>query len=409
MNKFSMLAIVGMVCGPVVASAAAAGADTVLSVSIKKADGATGQNTATGSGVKTAHIQDGAITTAKIAAGAVADAQIAGPISASKISSTGLNADTVDGKHASAFRQKVPTAIVVSPEGNADFTDPVAALQSIIDASASKPYLVKILPGVYTVTSSIIAKPFVDIEGSGQGVTKVVRNGGSEVLQLASDAEVRDLTLTGQGTAVVARTVAGAGNVKLSRVTIVGAAATGSEIDGIYHQVTAPLTLDRVTIQTTGASNFSFALHLAPANLVVRDSQITAAGGWAAYAIYVDGSSYGNQVDISNSRLEAYSGAQNRGLFLVPGAGARGELWIRNSTVVASNDSADSVGLMLNSVDLFLDGSALSAAYLAVNAGVGTVVRAAHSQLDGGLQKDGTSTFTCVGAYSAAYTPVACP
>lgn len=136
--------------------------DQVTSQKIKEADGTSGQNTNSGSGVKTGHIQDGAVTTSKIADesvstikildsavsstkiangavtdakisgvisgsklgvhthsggditdgtvttskiqdGAVTDAKITGPISGSKISSTGLNADTVDGQHASAF------------------------------------------------------------------------------------------------------------------------------------------------------------------------------------------------------------------------------------------------------------------------------------------------------------------
>jgi len=124
----------------------------VTSQKIREADGTSGQETNSGSGVKTGHIQDGAVTTEKIAEGAVTDgkisgtisgsklgshshsgadlpdgtitgpkmatasistdklqdnavtdAKIAGPISGSKISSTGLNADTVDGQHASAF------------------------------------------------------------------------------------------------------------------------------------------------------------------------------------------------------------------------------------------------------------------------------------------------------------------
>jgi hypothetical protein len=98
-------------------------ADNVTSADIKEADGTSGQNTNTGSGVKTDHIQNGAVTTSKlaagavttsalaagavasdkIAAGAVSDVNITGPISASKINSVGLDADTVDGNHAADF------------------------------------------------------------------------------------------------------------------------------------------------------------------------------------------------------------------------------------------------------------------------------------------------------------------
>jgi len=88
-------------------------ADEVKSANIKEADGTSGQNTNAGSGIKTNHIQNsavtspkisnGAVTTTKIAAGAVTDLKITGPIKASKIGFTGLNADLVDGLHASSF------------------------------------------------------------------------------------------------------------------------------------------------------------------------------------------------------------------------------------------------------------------------------------------------------------------
>jgi len=87
--------------------------DEVKSANIKEADGTSGQNTNTGSGIKTNHIQNSAVTgakiknsavtTTKIAAGAVTDAQITGPIKASKIGFTGLNADLLDGLHSWSF------------------------------------------------------------------------------------------------------------------------------------------------------------------------------------------------------------------------------------------------------------------------------------------------------------------
>ena len=45
--------------------------DAVTSAKIAEADGSTGQNTAAGSGVKTGHLQDGAVTAAKIAPGTI--------------------------------------------------------------------------------------------------------------------------------------------------------------------------------------------------------------------------------------------------------------------------------------------------------------------------------------------------
>ena len=117
----AVMAVMSMLCLP----AQSFGTLTVSSKDIAPADGTTGQDVTTGNGVKTGHIQDGAVITSKIidaaittpkiadgavtaaklganavstvniADGAITDAKIAGPISASKIS--GLTTVVADG------------------------------------------------------------------------------------------------------------------------------------------------------------------------------------------------------------------------------------------------------------------------------------------------------------------------
>lgn len=139
-----------------------------------EADGTTGQDTNSGSGVKTGHIQDGAVT----------DAKITGPISSSKIEATGLDADTVDGKHASAFadavhnhdsayQKKYANEVVVAKSG-ADFTSVQAAIDSITDAGPSNRYRVNVKPGKYN--ESVVMKPYVDLFGSGAENTTIISN-----------------------------------------------------------------------------------------------------------------------------------------------------------------------------------------------------------------------------------------
>lgn len=260
--------------------------DQVLSQHIKEADGTSDQNTNSGSGVKTGHIQDGAVTTGKIIDGAVTDAKITGPISASKISTTGLNADTVDGKHASdlanaihshsqtdvtglssalagkadvshnhdnLYQKKYANVIVVAKSGG-DFTSPVDAMNSITDASSTNPYLVSIMPGVYNIgLISLQMKPYVDIEGSGENVTKITGNinsGMYGVVDGASYAEIRFLTIENTGSDTnIGFSINQKTNTKMTNITV---NATGhSYATGIYNNDSSTV-MTNITVNVSG-------------------------------------------------------------------------------------------------------------------------------------------------------------
>jgi hypothetical protein len=94
------------------------------------------------------------------------------------------------------------TTVVVSPVGTPAENGAalLAALAGITDASASKPYLLKLEPGIYDVgATTLVAKDFVDIEGSGRDVTTVqgeISSAGDGVIAIStSNLEVRDLTV----------------------------------------------------------------------------------------------------------------------------------------------------------------------------------------------------------------------
>lgn len=97
----------------------------------------------------------------------------------------------------------------------------LGALDGITTASADNPWLLKIEPGVYDLAGqSLVMKAYVDVEGSGEGVT-TVRSTVDRVgtVQGAEHAELRGLTVVNTGAMDAMALVSGAGTFAASRVT----------------------------------------------------------------------------------------------------------------------------------------------------------------------------------------------
>ncbi len=91
--------------------------------------------------------------------------------------------------------------VTVSAQGG-NYTNPVAAVESITDASESNPYLVLIGPGNYTLTTPLVMKPYVSIQGSGEQTTKLTGaistdtlDAGSAIISGADNASLSYLTV----------------------------------------------------------------------------------------------------------------------------------------------------------------------------------------------------------------------
>jgi hypothetical protein len=111
--------------------------------------------------------------------------------------------------------------IVVANSGG-DFSNPVDAVNSITDASATNPYLVKIMPGFYDIGDKTISmKSYVDIEGSGENVTTIY---GTHFLLVAgaSNTEIRSLTVNSPCTNENTNALwyISANNYKISNITV---------------------------------------------------------------------------------------------------------------------------------------------------------------------------------------------
>lgn len=110
-----------------------------------------------------------------------------------------LNADLLDGLDASGFLPALGNVVLVAKSGG-HFTSIQAALDSITTASQINPYLVLVGPGTYQ--EQVTMKEWVDIQGSGQGVTTISWAGGdlgNQTLLGANNAELRHLTVVNSG------------------------------------------------------------------------------------------------------------------------------------------------------------------------------------------------------------------
>ncbi len=193
---------------------AAVANDEVISIKLKEADGTSGQNTNSGSGVKTGHIQDSAVTTTKIANGAVTASKLGitcpdnyylqytalggwicsigtpglqGPIgltgpqgpqgSTGATGATGAQGPKGDTGPMPHYGNRT----VVAKSGG-DYTDPVAAMNAVTTwcgtPSAINPCLIKIMPGVYDLgAGTLFLHSYVDIDGSGENNTVIKGTG----------------------------------------------------------------------------------------------------------------------------------------------------------------------------------------------------------------------------------------
>lgn len=75
-----------------------------------------------------------------------------------------------------------------------------SAMISITDNSISNGYLIKLLPGIHTLPiNGLLLKPYVHIEGCGQGISEIACSGFS-VLTVSTDCKLSNLSLTGNFT-----------------------------------------------------------------------------------------------------------------------------------------------------------------------------------------------------------------
>jgi len=373
--------------------------------------------------VTTTKILDSAVTSTKIANGAVTDAKISGLISASKISSVGLNADTVDGKHASdlanavhthaqtdvtglqaalsgksdvthnhdtLYQQKYGKVAVVAQTGG-DYTDPVTAMNNVATwcgtPSAASPCLMKIMPGIYNVVT-LEMHEYVDIEGSGELSTKILGSGNYPVsnngaVNGASNAEIRSITIESMG--VLELSVGMYNNTaspKITNVTIISKAEIGYFVNnstGVLNSISSSPILTNVSVIASGGNSSNGIWNEWGSNPTLRNVTVSA----STVGIY----NLSSAPIIQDAIITAGMGISH----VSSPSSAMSNVTINGSVMVYGNstfklDNSQIYGGMLYSRDT-------AKLYLG------------NSKFDGGVENS-TGTFACVGVYNGNYQPL---
>lgn len=283
----------------------------VNSQHIAEADGISGQNADTGSGVKTNHIQDDAVTAGKIANGAVTSGKIAtGAVGTNNIASDAVTANKI------GFYGKV---VVVALEGG-DYTDPVTAMDNhpawCGSLSETTPCLLKIMPGVYNIGSNCVRmQSYIDIEGSGENTTVIIGNGNSPAVVCGADhAEIRFLKVesTGGGS----DSIAIANDDASPKITNVTAYATGGSNRNVginNHSSSSPIISGVSTSASGGSYSYGVNNELSSSPAMMNVSAIGENGGLENYGVSNSSSSSPTMVNVMASAT-GDSGSMNRGV-----------------------------------------------------------------------------------------------
>lgn len=265
----------------------------------------------------------------------------------------------------------------------------LAAVAAASDSSAERPYLIKIEPGIYDLGfSTLQMRSYVDIEGSGQGVTIIRGERQTDdvtgLVNAASNTELRQLSIeVTEGSGAFA--VGISNNNASPRITDVTIRTDGATSYGIVSRSGAGPRIERVTISATGATVFAAGVaHFDGGTPTIVDSTLrgetTGTGG--AAGLYIVGSP---AMTVQGGRLE--------------GAGAGADFDERSVTAIRASGAA--------TVRVY--DSRLKAGNLGIRLEADTTVLIAGSELDfppSIFFGTGGTTLRCVGSFFSDLRPL---
>jgi len=417
MKNTTALMAAALLTLPATSFAAMAGANTVNSAAI--VDGSIATVDIANLAITSAKIANGAVTAtqlgaaavtnAKLAAGAVTDATIS-DVAMGKVTglatALGNKADlaavntALAGKAAVNHSHLIGNTAIVATEGG-EYTNPVTAMNDIANwcgtPSAANPCLMKIMPGVYNIgATALTMQPFVDIQGSGENVTKITGT-NTWVVWGADNAELSNLTITATGSAFYALANSSA-SPKITHVTAISDSSSNGYT--VTNESCAPIFSD-VTIISHGGimslfnSNNYNGIYTPAASFtnlkVINDLD----SGYGIVTLALPVTFHGLEVTTSGAHSQAVWSNQ---YYANP---AQGTI-IDGATISGAGKGIWSEGL------LQVNNSKISVP-VAVQTPQGTTVLTS-SMINGTIGGDGAiGTFKCISSYDGNYSPLTCP
>jgi pectin methylesterase-like acyl-CoA thioesterase len=264
---------------------------------------------------------------------------------------------------ADAVQHVTPARVLWVAKSGGNFTSVQAALASITVSGAAHPYVIKIAPGTYNEPGGIDMKDHVDLEGSGQDNTIIT----------CACASTQSPYNGGLG----------------ATMRITGPTMT-TEVRGLRLMNTGGNTYG-TAVWNAGASPFE--------SVKLTDVTLVAQGSVGNYGLWNISSS----IDATNSRITASGDAGSSEAFGIANV-ANGEMSIRDVNVygqgvgahrfaVYNNGNFEADSSILNAGDIGIDDVGSSVAYVSMTS--------VHPFAAGT-----SSSFHCVGAFTAIYTPL---
>ena len=281
--------------------------------------------------------------------------------------------DGTDGQDAAS-----PARVIWVAESGGDYTKLSEAMASIPDNNtAATPYVITIAPGEYIETANVEMKNYVDVEGSGQGITTIrcacsgSTNFKNSTISIGEkNVEIRQITIentsTGNDNFAVHSNQAFNEELEVTMADVTATASGGTNAVGInLNQAT--LKLRNVTATAAGNTS-STGVKSTSSSITIETTEATASGGSNSNtAISIEG----GVVALNNVVAEATGSGSNGltiGIQVKPGA-----VLVANNTTAVAEGGSSANGVYATDSILDISNSSAKGSGSATNTGIGVL------------------------------------